>query len=150
MFGITKRTDYALLALTHLALSGERASVRAREIAERYDIPADLLAKVMQRLAKSGILASSAGRSGGYSLARSAKDITIYTIVEAVEGSPARAHCLRSREGCQQELRCTIKVPLERLRSQVYELLSGITLSDFAECSDTSVVPLSGLSGRSH
>ena len=73
MLRLSKKADYALIAMKHLAVRGDRgfqASVSAREIAEQYDIPIELLAKVLQRLVRRGLLASHQGTRGGYQLAR--------------------------------------------------------------------------------
>jgi Rrf2 family protein len=133
VIGLTKKTDYALLALSHLASVSGNEAVRAREIAERYEIPVELLAKVLQRLARSGVLTSSPGPSGGYSLARPAGDITVGSVLEAVEGAPALAHCLRSDPtDCDQVTRCTIRGPLARINARVLRMLDAIPVSELA------------------
>src|SRR5438034_11702155 len=73
MLRLSKKADYALIAMKHLALRGGRApagSSSAREIAELYDIPIELMAKVLQRLVRGGLLASHQGTPGGEQLAR--------------------------------------------------------------------------------
>ena len=73
MLRLSKKADYALIAMKHLALRGDRGVVvSAREIAELYDIPIELMAKVLQRLVRRGLLASHQGTRGGYQLARDA------------------------------------------------------------------------------
>ena len=72
MLRLSKKADYALIAMKHLALRGDRGSSSAREIAEQYDIPIELMAKVLQRLVRRGLLASQQGTRGGYQLARPA------------------------------------------------------------------------------
>ncbi len=72
MLRLSKKADYALIAMKHLALRGDRGSSSAREIAELYDIPIELMAKVLQRLVRRGLLASHQGTRGGYQLARAA------------------------------------------------------------------------------
>ena len=74
MLRLSKKTDYALMAMKHLALLGDRGSSSAREIAEQYDIPVELMAKVLQRLARKGLLSSHQGTRGGYELARPVGD----------------------------------------------------------------------------
>jgi len=131
MLCITKRTEYALIALTHLAAVEESGSVRAREIAERYEIPAGLLAKTLQKLAGAGVLMSVSGRSGGYSLARPADEITIGAVLEAVEGSPALMQCMRAdAAACDQSMRCTIRHPLASINARVFRMLDAITVSE--------------------
>ena len=61
MLRLSKKADYALIAMKHLALRGDRGSSSAREIAEQYDIPIELMAKVLQRLVRRGLLASHQG-----------------------------------------------------------------------------------------
>ncbi len=141
MIGITKQTDYALLALTHLASAEDGCAVRAREIAERYRIPADMLAKILQRLARAGLLVSSQGRSGGYVLARPVEEITIGAVLEAVEGAQALAHCLRSENAdCEQSKCCTIRDPLARINAQVFTMLDAIPVSELSR--EIADVPL--------
>ena len=70
MLRLSKKADYALMALKHLATHTDVASVSAREIAEAYDIPVELMAKVLQRLARRGLLSSHQGTRGGYRLAK--------------------------------------------------------------------------------
>ena len=73
MLRLSKKADYALIAMKHHALRGDRVdpgSSSAREIAELYDIPVELMAKVLQRLVRRGLLASHQGTRGGYELAR--------------------------------------------------------------------------------
>ncbi len=67
-----KKADYALIAMKHLAIRPDAASASAREIAEQYDIPVELMAKVLQRLARRGLVTSHQGTRGGYRLARAA------------------------------------------------------------------------------
>ena len=85
MFRLSKKSDYGLIALKHLAQHAEE-SVSAREIAAQYHIPAELLAKVLQRLARKGLLVSQQGTNGGYVLAKDPATISIVDVVEALEG----------------------------------------------------------------
>ena len=70
MLRLSKKADYALIAMKHLAMRPDSASASAREIAEQYDIPIELMAKVLQRLARRGLLTSHQGTRGGYRLGR--------------------------------------------------------------------------------
>ena len=77
MLRLSKKADYALMAVRHLALRQDAGAASAREIAEQYCIPVELMAKVLQRLARQGIVTSQQGTRGGYSLARSARVISV-------------------------------------------------------------------------
>ncbi len=131
MIGLSKRTDYGLLALVYLAAAPVGRVVRTRDIAEQHDLPVELLAKILQRLAKSGMIASTPGPTGGYHLARSTDDISIGQVVAAIEGAPALIHCERTDHNrCNQLDKCTIRKPLTRIQARVYDLLNLITLSE--------------------
>ena len=86
MFRLSKKTDYALMALQYLASKGASGVVSARAIAERFDIPLDLLAKILQQLAHQGLVAARKGIHGGYQLARPALAISVADVAEAIDG----------------------------------------------------------------
>ena len=91
MLRLSKKTDYALLALRHLALAGSTGqTVPARELSETYDLPPELLAKVLQRLVRGGLLVSQQGIRGGYELAKPADQITVADVVTVVDGATTK------------------------------------------------------------
>src|ERR1019366_7827576 len=86
MLRLSKKADYALLAMRHLAANGPKGALSARELAEAYDIPAELLAQVLQRLVRARLLDSQQGIRGGYGLARPAAAISVAEVIAAVDG----------------------------------------------------------------
>ncbi len=70
MLKLTKKADYGLIAVRHLAERFPATACSAKEIARAYGIPTELLAKILQKLAKNGLLVSQHGTNGGYALAR--------------------------------------------------------------------------------
>ena len=102
MLRLSKKTDYGLLALQYLANEAPSGVASARAIAERYDIPVELLAKVLQHLARFGFVAAQKGAHGGYQLARPAASISLADIVEAIDGPLAITACGRKDEQCDQ------------------------------------------------
>src|SRR5947199_10064051 len=86
MLRLSKKADYALIALKHMALRSDGASSSARELAGLYDIPIELLAKVLQRLVRKGLLASQQGTRGGYHLERTARQIAVADVIQAIDG----------------------------------------------------------------
>ena len=108
MLRLSKKTDYALMAMKHLALqsaaSGGAGAASAREIAEHYDIPIELLAKILQRLARRGLLTSHQGTRGGYSLARPATVISVADVIQAVDGPLTVTACSVHDQACGQYL----------------------------------------------
>ena len=135
MLSLTKATDYAILALAYLDGVPRETVASTKEIAEHYAIPVELLAKVLQRLGKQGLVNAHQGRGGGYSLARPTRSISITEVVEAVEGPIAIACCLKDGgEGrCDQYDHCTIKSPIEQIQELVRGLFSTITVAHFIE-----------------
>lgn len=137
MLKISKKADYALMALQHIAsvqfgdVTPGRL-VNTKEIAEEYNIPLELLAKVLQTLAKHGMIESHNGPKGGYLLARRAGQITIGQILESIEGPLGITDCLHEKEGeiCMQLEHCNIRTPLLKVQDSIYQLLSNMTLQD--------------------
>src|ERR1044071_6326201 len=103
MLRLSKKADYALMAMKHLALRGDRGSSSDREIASMYDIPIELLAKVLQRLVRRGLLASQQGTRGGYQLARMPALISVADVIQAIDGPVAVTACSSLDDGaCEQ------------------------------------------------
>lgn len=128
---LTKRTEYGLIALIHMAdRPGQVVSVR--EVSEHYPIPRRLLAEVVKDLARAGLVDSQRGATGGYTLTRSADNITLGDVVVALEGAPLIASCDAHGEGggssCEVEPVCPIRSPLQRLREGLWRLMERTTL----------------------
>src|SRR3989442_5876916 len=103
MLRLSKKTDYALMAMKHLALRGDRGSSSAREIAGLYDIPIELLAKVLQRLVRRGLLASHQGTRGGDQLLRQPSQVSVADVIQAIDGPVSVPACSASHDGsCEQ------------------------------------------------
>ena len=81
MLRLSKKADYALMAMKHLAQKRDVSSTSAREIAEQYDIPIELMAKVLQRLVRTGLLISTQGTRGGYTLSRPSAAISVADVI---------------------------------------------------------------------
>ena len=86
MLKLTKKSDYGLIAMKHLAEHGRRSSCSAKDLAERYSLPQEALAKILQRLAKAKLVLPQRGTNGGYVLARDAAEITAFEVIQAIEG----------------------------------------------------------------
>lgn len=130
MFKLSKKSDYGLIALKHLAQHAE-VSVSAREIASQYHIPAELLAKVLQKLARKGLLASQQGMNGGYVLARDPALISIVDVVEALEGPISMTPCERGSD-CQQLQLCSVRDPLMKIKAKVVRVLGDTSIYELA------------------
>src|SRR6185369_16737395 len=114
MLRLSKKADYALIAMKHLALRGDLGSSSAREIAEQYDIPIELMAKVLQRLVRRGLLISHQGTHGGYKLARRPAQISVADVIQAIEGPVTVTACSTDDGQCEQFAKCNVRDPLWR------------------------------------
>jgi Rrf2 family protein len=139
MLRLSKKADYALMAMKHLAVRGDRGSSSAREIAEQYGIPIELMAKVLQRLVRRGLLVSHQGTHGGYQLARGPAQVTVADVIQAIEG-PVTVTACRTDEGeCEQFSKCNVRDPLFRVRDRILAALGECTIAELA--SDPAPVP---------
>ena len=142
MLKLTKRTEYGLIALMHLAdREGEVLSVRS--IGEHYSMPQRLLAQTLQDLSHVGLVQSQRGAGGGYSLAQPADAITLGAVVRALEGEPGLTTCheldaMGRSNVCEIEPMCPTRSPLDRLRHGIWALLQSTTLQSLA---DSSLAP---------
>src|ERR1051326_9315347 len=103
MLRLSKKADYALIAMKHLALRGETGSSSAREIAEMYAIPIELMAMLLQRLARRRLLASHQGTRGGYQLARVPAAISVADVIQAIDGPVTVTACSTDDDGRSEE-----------------------------------------------
>jgi Rrf2 family protein len=133
MLRLSKKADYALIAMKHLALNpGGSASTSAREIAEQYDIPIELMAKVLQRLVRSGLLASTQGTRGGYTLQQQPSSISVADVIQAIDGPFTVTACSTDDHACEQFDKCSIRDPLWRLRERILEAMGTVSVAELA------------------
>jgi Rrf2 family protein len=139
MLRLSKKADYALLAMRHLAAHSDRGAASARELAETYDIPAELLAKVLQKLVRAGVLASHQGIRGGYGLARPAETVSVADVIQAVDGPVTVTACSDTDHSCEQYSKCNIRDPLWRIKNRILEALAGTSVAELV--GDAPLVP---------
>ncbi len=147
MLKLTKKADYGLMALKYLAEHPETPAVSAKEVADAYGIHAQLLAKVLQRLTKTGLLKSHAGMNGGYALAKHAASISAFEVIHAIDGPFFITSCSKGANGCDLTPSCTIKEPLARVNETIASVRKSISIGDLV---DDSARPHTGApaSGR--
>jgi Rrf2 family protein len=137
MLRLSKKADYALMAMKHLATHADRASASAREIAEQYDIPVELMAKVLQRLARRGLVLSLQGTRGGYRLARPTAQISVADIIQAIDGPLTVTACSTEDENCGQYSKCSVRDPLWKIKDRIISALTDCSLQEIsAELAD--------------
>lgn len=129
MLRFTKRADYGLMAIHYIAVNDRVGAVSAKRIAEESQIPPELLAKILQRLAKRRLIVSQNGPKGGYALSRKPNDITVGEVIRALEGPISIVSCL-DHNGCPQEERCSLRRPVQKLQSAISQMLDTMTLAE--------------------
>jgi Rrf2 family protein len=129
MLRLGKKADYGLIALRHLASQRPRDACSAKEIARTYGMPTELVAKVLQRLAKNGLLVSQHGTNGGYALAKDPSQITAFEVIRAIEGPLFIMSCVTDRRECDQMTRCTVREPLRKVNDAIVKALNEVTVS---------------------
>jgi Rrf2 family protein len=139
MLRLSKKSDYALMAMKHLAVKSDIATISAREIAAEYGIPIELMAKVLQRLARRGLLISTQGTRGGYRLAKPTSSISVADIIEAIDGPLTVTACSTHDDHCGQYAKCNVRDPLWRIKDRILEALSTCSLAEIA--AETPVAP---------
>jgi Rrf2 family protein len=132
MLRLSKKADYALMAMKHLATRPDGGSASAREIAEQYDIPIELMAKVLQRLARRGLLTSHQGTRGGYRLSRAAAVISVADVIQAIDGPLTVTACSTDDENCGQFAKCSVRDPLWRIKDRIVAALTTCSLQEMS------------------
>jgi Rrf2 family protein len=133
MLKLTKKADYGLISLKHLALRPDRGASSAKEMSEAYRIPLPILAKVLQRMVKEGFLLSEQGTNGGYRLARDPATITTLEVIRAIDGPIILTSCFTDHGDCDLSDNCTVREPLRKVHEGILRLLDGITISDLTD-----------------
>lgn len=127
----SKACEYGIRAMTHLALHPDERSV-VRDISDSEDVPHYFLGKILQTLAKHGLVSSTKGPGGGFGLAKPADEITLYDIRGAIDGNDDLYACAVGYEGCTAQSPCALHHDFEPLRDQIIDYLQSTTLAAMA------------------
>jgi len=133
MLKLSKKSDYGLIAVKHLATHGMERSQSASDIAEVYGISSTLLAKVLQKLARVGLVTAQHGSTDGYRLARLPSEITALNVISAIDEPLLITSCTTHRGECNQTSTCTIREPLRRVNESIMQVLNTVTISQMSE-----------------
>ena len=146
MIRLSRITDYGIVLMVRLAQNPDGEARNARNLAGEADLPVPMVSKVLKTLARAGLLSSQRGSKGGYTLARSAEDISVPEMITALEGPISFTECSAHPGACSQESSCGVREPWQRINSAVHESLAKISLADLATPEvPGSIVPLSAL-----
>ncbi|MBC8213627.1 MAG: Rrf2 family transcriptional regulator [Candidatus Marinimicrobia bacterium] len=129
MLKLTKRTEYALTALSHMQSQGEGELTTAREISEKYSISFQLLSKILQHLSKENLIKPIQGAKGGYKLITDLTEISLWQFLEMMEGPLGLVDCIITSE-CQKMDGCVILSPIHKINKTVQNIFMNIPISD--------------------
>jgi FeS assembly SUF system regulator len=151
MLRISKLTDYATVILAYLASHPDRM-LTATEVAERTRVGLPTVSKVLKKLQRTGLVASTRGSHGGYQLARPASEITAARILDALEGPFALTECSGEHSSCGIENSCRVGHSWQRVNAAIRRALSDITLAQLSgtERSSVTSIPLTRIGRATH
>jgi len=132
MLKLTKKAEYALMAARYMALKNHSGFSTAKEISESYQIPFQLVAKVLQNLVKSDIAISAKGVNGGFSLARNADAISLIDIIRSVETNFKIVDCMQANSSsvdCEHFDCCKIKDPLAEVQRKIDRVFNETSIA---------------------
>lgn len=133
MFQLSKKIEYGLIAMRHMAMSRPGKIFTTKEIAGKYNISYELLAKVMQKFVKEKFISSYQGVHGGYVLARNPRELKVASIINAIEGrsNVTIIQCeSESPNNCVIHDTCTIKDPLLKLQNTINKAFEGLSIME--------------------
>ncbi|HZP90252.1 MAG TPA: Rrf2 family transcriptional regulator [Actinomycetota bacterium] len=136
----SKKADYGLMAIHYIAFHQHAGVVNTKRIAEDLGIPVEVLAKILQRLAKRSLIASVNGPKGGYVLARPPGEIRISEVLRAIEGPFALVNCYRTLQ-CPQLDRCNIRRPVLTIQTSIERFLEKMTLEQMNSLAEPAGLP---------
>lgn len=145
---INSSAEAALHIMILLAAAPDERELAANDLADFHDLGRGTLAKVLLQLAAAGLVKASAGRRGGYRLARAADGITIYDIASAIDGVEPRFHCheIRRNGPCagaagEYSARCAIARTMDAAALAWRDALQAVSLADLAKQISGDVSP---------
>lgn len=139
MLALTKQSEYAVIALCHLARDPGRV-ISAREISSQYRVPLPLLMNTLKLLQKNGLLISVRGAQGGYRLRDAAGAISLEQVLMAIDGPTGIVQCSHTSEGesgsCDILGTCPIRLPMHRVNEMLRRFIAGVSIADLCAESD--------------
>lgn len=131
MLRVTRLTDYATLLLVCLAKAPGTVH-SASDLAEQAKLELPTVSKVLKPLARAGLVQTFRGSQGGYRLARPAAQISLYAVVEAMEGRPGMTECSSGHSQCQHEPHCGIQGHWQKVNGIIADALRSVSIAETA------------------
>ncbi len=132
---ITKMGEYGLLGLIHM-VNHDKKIVLVKEVSEELGLPQKFMAKIFQKMAKKGILASFKGKKGGFSLNLPPEEITLLSVIKAIQGPPFIMWCSAEDAECERPGKCTLKSVFRHAQGLLDDYFNNITLKELTSGED--------------
>jgi len=129
----SRSSEYAIRAFVYLAQVPDGKYAMVKQIAAEEEIPSHFLAKILQQLARKGLLRSSKGPTGGFTLRVPADEIRLVDIVEALDGLGEYQKCTSGLAECSDDMPCALHDSWKALRSRIMDYLGRNTIADLAK-----------------
>jgi Rrf2 family protein len=130
---ITRQADYAVRAVLYLAQLGPHGRVSTAQIARDQKIPPTFLAKIMSQLSAAGLVHATRGAHGGVRLARSAQEVSLLDVVEAIDGAILLNECVANPEVCPISNGCPIQRVWHQAQTELVARLRETRFGSLAE-----------------
>jgi Rrf2 family protein len=130
---ITTWAEYGLICALHLAKRAGEGPITGREIAAGERLPADYVEQILLRLRRAGLVTSTRGARGGYSLSRAAEEISVREVIAASELGTFDLHCIShpvGEERCSESQSCSIRPVWMMLQRKIDDVLESVHLGD--------------------
>ena len=131
MIRLSKKVEYGLIALHHIAEKNNESITSARELATKYQISHQLMGKILQRLAHHHLIRSVQGVKGGYFLAKPIDEINLAQVVEAIEGPIELTDCVHEKNACNRYEICNIRQKVQLIQEEVKKVFENISLGKY-------------------
>ncbi|HDY75483.1 MAG TPA: Rrf2 family transcriptional regulator [Candidatus Marinimicrobia bacterium] len=132
MLKLTRKVEYALIALRHMQNKESRAVTNTKEIAEMYDIPLELLAKTLQLMARGGIVDAVHGPNGGYKIKAKLENINMIEFFEKIEGPLGLMDCYFDSD-CTQISACNIRSPIQKINDNMRNMFENMSVDEITQ-----------------
>jgi len=135
MLKFSRKVEYAIIAIMYMAEKPEGELSTAKELAEKFSIPSELMGKVLQLLARQDLIVSEQGVKGGYKVIKPLSEISLKEVLWAVSGPVQLVSCIDDDDDCRcdQLQVCNIKGPMEMIHLKLHRFFEQFTLADFIE-----------------
>lgn len=127
---VQRKIEYSLMALKHMSHKRPGELTSAKEVADIFAAPFDVMARVLQVLAQKGILRAEHGAQGGYQITKDLSKVTLHDLVTFLQGPVQIAKCMHGEDACEIQSSCNIIAPIHNLNQRLNEFYRSISVQE--------------------